>query len=780
MYRTPLQSRLLQCSLRNTDRALLRKPFSATRLIKTDIHRLKSQPTSNRLLFSRLDNKRRAAQHVLLASSVIPLHKSLIISDANLTQKGIQTNNNIPVPNIIESSKENHTLLSRTEPLKHKLIRLCQHIIQWLDIYVLEPILTLRRLTHILLLFTPVVVTAPFALFLPVGSRSSNNEYPDFGERDATLWWFDFLAKQMERAGPTFIKLAQWIASRTDLFPLALCARLSKLHSQVDPHPFRYTKKIIEQAFSDYSALHGSSKQRHSHYLHYHQHPSLDDIFDRFQEEPLGVGAIAQVYKARLKPQFLLMSLNEDGGNQRYRFIRASSESAATGWVEIIDDEENKIHRIQTDVAVKVLHPKARQIVQRDLIIMETGATLLTWLIPTLRWLSLPEEVQVFGEMMKEQLDLRGEGRNLERFNEYFKKSRTVKIPRPFMKFSTKDMLLEEYARGIPLDVFLKQALYTRQKENDSLEPVFDAKIAGIGLDAFLHMLIFYNFVHADLHPGNIMVEFYKPSAYHPLRVTWSKLTGKEITDEEGEEAVNRILNITQSGNSNDELKKATLQKELVALEQEGYSPRLVFLDTGLVNELNDVNRRNFLDLFQAVAAFDGYRVGELMVERCRSPEAVIQPDVFALRMQNLILQLKENTFHLGAVKIGNLLSQTMNMVRSHHVKMEGDFINVVVSIMLLEGIGRQLNPDLDLLKSAIPVLRNYSIKEGSKVAVETAGKKSRMKNQEKQDADEGGTNWIIDWLKVWIFLELRTYLGQHTRDEEWLQLCDILCPNAI
>ncbi|KAI7906313.1 ABC1 family-domain-containing protein [Cokeromyces recurvatus] len=547
---------------------------------------------------------------------------------------------------------------------------MCQRLLTFLDDWILEPLLTLRRLAHIIILFTPVIATTPI-IFL--GAKANGTE-----ERSGTLWWYDFLAKQMERAGPTFIKLAQWIASRTDLFPLSLCYRLSKLHSHVDPHSFKYTQKVIEEAFGR----------------------QLDQVFLKLEPKPLGVGAIAQVYKATLRSN-------------------------------ILPDYESR------EVAIKVLHPKARHIVQRDLTIMEYGAKLIT-LIPTMQWLSLPDEVRVFGEMMMEQLDLRGEAHNLCRFNDYFQNDRNVKVPKPYRQFSTRDMLIEEYERSIPLDLFLKQASYARQHE---LEPVFAKKLADIGLNAFLHMLIFFNFVHADLHPGNIMVEFYKPSVYHPLRSSWSKWMGHELKDE-GETAVNRILRVQHD--------PVAIQQELEQLEQEGYAPRLVFIDTGLVNELNEVNRRNFLDLFQAIAHFDGYRAGELMVERCRSPEVVIQPDVFALRMQNLILGLKQSTFHLGTVKIGNLLHETMNMVRSHHVKMEGDFINVVVSIMLLEGIGRQLNPDLDLLKNALPVLRDYSLKEGRKVAMEDPK---------------------APWLKVWIFLELRAYLGRNSRDEEWLKL---------
>lgn len=246
-------------------------------------------------------------------------------------------------------------------------------------------------------------------------------------------------------------KLAQWVASRTDLFPLALCSRLSKLHSNVDPHPFSYTKQVIEEAFGR----------------------PLDQVFSYLDPVPLGVGAIAQVYKARLRPDILL-----DHPDQQFSL---PENTITTDSVQALDHQGKPVI-VHTAVAIKVLHPKARQIVQRDLIIMRYCAKILT-LIPTMHWLSLPDEVRVFGEMMKEQLDLRGEAHNLERFNHHFEGSNDVKIPRPLLAFTTKDMLLEEYESGIPLDVFLKQASWTREFKK---EGVFDHKIADIGLNAFL------------------------------------------------------------------------------------------------------------------------------------------------------------------------------------------------------------------------------------------------------------------------------------------------------
>jgi len=79
--------------------------------------------------------------------------------------------------------------------------------------------------------------------------------------------------------------------------------------------------------------------------------------------------------------------------------------------------------------------------------------------------------------------------------------------------------------------------------------------------------------------------------------------------------------------------------------------------------------------------------------------------------MQHIVLNIKRKTFSLGKVKISDILTDVLKAVRQHHVKMEGDFINTVISILLLEGIGRQLDPKLDLFKSALPILRQLGKK---------------------------------------------------------------------
>jgi predicted unusual protein kinase regulating ubiquinone biosynthesis (AarF/ABC1/UbiB family) len=103
------------------------------------------------------------------------------------------------------------------------------------------------------------------------------------------------------------------------------------------------------------------------------------------------------------------------------------------------------------------------------------------------------------------------------------------------------------------------------------------------------------------------------------------------------------------------------------------------------------------------------------MVERCRTPELVIEPETFALKIQHIVLSVKSTTFTLKAIRISDILTEVLKSVQQSHVKMEGDFINTVLSILLLEGIGRQLDPELDLFKSALPILRQVGGRLGTK-----------------------------------------------------------------
>ncbi|KAJ7361547.1 hypothetical protein DFH08DRAFT_844516 [Mycena albidolilacea] len=567
-------------------------------------------------------------------------------------------------------------------------------ILAFLHDRIWEPLLTTKRFLYLFALFVPVIVCSPMLL---VGKPEKHSD------RWGAVWWYNFLVSKMETAGPAFIKLAQWAGSRADLFPSQLCDRLGRLHSSGKPHSMSHTRKQIEKVF-----------QRR-----------FDQVFEEFDEEPIGTGAIAQVYRATLKQDLIPPSYL---GPRRQRKGPAGALAPV-----ILQDPPPSVPT--ASVAIKVLHPHVQKTISRDLSIMSFFARFIT-LFPGMQWLSLPEEVDVFGQMMFQQLDLRHEAENLLRFEANFASRKVpVTFPRPLVSWSTTDLLVEEYENALPLEAFLKNG-----------GGPFEDQVATVGLDAFLNMLLLDNFVHSDLHPGNIMIKFSKPpttrfllgSIFHSLfhKGEIGHVPEVHLPDSDSDEIVSQLTKLVDD--------PAAWRAKLNKLGAEGYIPEIVFIDAGLVTTLSEVNRKNFLDLFRAMAQFDGYRTGQLMVERCRSPELAIETETFALKMQHLVLSVKRKTFSLGQIKISDILTEVLKAVRDHHVKMEGDFVNTVISILLLEGIGRQLDPGLDLFKSALPILRQLGGQMAASATIES----------ERQTGNLGAM------LKTWAWLEARQLIS--------------------
>ncbi|KAI0778352.1 ABC1-domain-containing protein [Trametes elegans] len=593
---------------------------------------------------------------------------------------------------------------------------LLRRILTFLRERLIEPVLTAKRFVYLCCVFVPVLLAAPMLL---IGQPDQDLG----GDKWGAVWWYGFLTSQMQRAGPTFIKLAQWAASRADLFPAALCERMGALHSRGRAHPLSHTKRVIEDVF---------------------QRP-FGEVFEEFNETPIGTGAIAQVYRATLKKDLIPpCHLVPKRQSKRNMVLPPALTNEPPPSVPT------------AAVAIKVLHPNVTKMINRDLSIMSFFANVIT-LFPGMQWLSLPEEVSVFGQMMHEQLDLRIEAENLATFEKKFDSRKLpVSFPRPLKVWSTRDLLVEEFENALPLELFLKNG---GGPYNDTL--------AEVGLDAFLNMLLLDNFVHSDLHPGNIMIKFTRPpTSSSQMEKSWTSIL-KRITGTtpgvvdipptaQPTTSSDDVVNYLRSLQTEPEKWRTALQQ----VSEDGWLPEIVFVDAGLVTTLNTVNRTNFIDLFRAIAEFDGYRAGVLMVERCRTPELAIDVETFALRMQHIVLNVKRKTFSLGQIKISDILTEVLKAVRKHHVKMEGDFVNTVISILLLEGIGRQLDPDLDLFKSALPILRQLG---------------RQMSTQETMTQLPSGD--VGAFLKVWVWMEAREFASAAFVNADDLVKYDWLTP---
>jgi aarF domain-containing kinase len=141
----------------------------------------------------------------------------------------------------------------------------------------------------------------------------------------------------------------------------------------------------------------------------------------------------------------------------------------------------------------------------------------------------------------------------------------------------------------------------------------------------------------------------------------------------------------------------------------DGY--KIFFLDAGIATSLDPRDKQNLIDLFKAVVLNDGYTAGALMVERARYERCTSIPGgkhAFASGVADIVSEFHDRSkqgLTLGSVRVGSLLGRILDLCRRHRVEIDPAMASVVVSMLVLEGLGRSLDPDLNLMKAAMPFL---------------------------------------------------------------------------
>jgi ubiquinone biosynthesis protein len=179
---------------------------------------------------------------------------------------------------------------------------------------------------------------------------------------------------------------------------------------------------------------------------------TIEAIFDEFDETPLAAASIGQVHYARLKTK--------------------------------------------EEVAVKIQRPNIRHIIETDLEILEDLARLMELRIDWAKRYQIRDMIEEFAKSLRQELDYRVEGRNAEKIANQFTGNPTIRIPKIYWDYSTKNVLTMEYIKGIRVNDLEKMD-----------EEGYDRKgIAERLAHSILHQILMEGFFHGDPHPGNVLV----------------------------------------------------------------------------------------------------------------------------------------------------------------------------------------------------------------------------------------------------------------------------------
>ena len=195
------------------------------------------------------------------------------------------------------------------------------------------------------------------------------------------------LSQAIDRLGPSYVKLGQFLATRPDVVGPRVVLELEKLQDRMAPAPKAVAVATIEASFS----------------------AKIGTVFEEFGDA-VAAASVAQVHRARVK--------TADGSR---------------------------------DVAVKVLRPGVERRFARDLSDMFFAARAAERFEPNLRRLRLVDVVDTLARSVRMEMDFRLEAAAASEFAENLAQDPEFRAPRIDWDRTTREVLTMEWIDGAPL-----------------------------------------------------------------------------------------------------------------------------------------------------------------------------------------------------------------------------------------------------------------------------------------------------------------------------------------
>jgi ubiquinone biosynthesis protein len=141
---------------------------------------------------------------------------------------------------------------------------------------------------------------------------------------------------------------------------------------------------------------------------------------------------------------------------------------------------------------------------------------------------------------------------------------------------------------------------------------------------------------------------------------------------------------------------------------------RLCVLDFGMVGRLSEERRDQIVDLLSALARSDERGMTEVLLEW--TGDAQVDESALARDVGELVFNYEH--VPLQRIDMGRLLGEITAIVRDHQIVLPADLALLFKALITLEGLGRQLDPDFQLLEHIRPFLRRVLIERYSPRAI--------------------------------------------------------------
>jgi hypothetical protein len=137
-------------------------------------------------------------------------------------------------------------------------------------------------------------------------------------------------------------------------------------------------------------------------------------------------------------------------------------------------------------------------------------------------------------------------------------------------------------------------------------------------------------------------------------------------------------------------------------------SAQLVLLDFGLAETLTDTVRFHFISFLNAISAGDGLAAAHHLLRWSGNQTC---PDRQAFRSDMVDLFHAACDIHSPqGIDLDAVMQQVLGLARKHGVAIDSCYASLVISVCVLVGFGKALDPQVNLMDAATPTLLAYAL----------------------------------------------------------------------